>query len=58
MGFISCTHHSVWRAKNALQLRYRDLLRFKFGKLRKTFVMCIDESIEWRCVGIALEAKW
>ena len=34
-GLIPCTHQSVWRAKNALQLRYKtfpamsDLLRFE-----------------------------
>ena len=54
-GLIPCTHQSVWRAKNALQLRYKtfpamsDLLRFEIWQFfftRKTFVICIDESID------------
>ena len=53
-GLISCTHQSVWRAKNALQLRYkwfpamRDLLRFEIWQVfffSKIFVMCVYESI-------------
>ena len=38
-GLISCTHQSVWRAKNALQLGYkwfpamRDLLRFEIWQV-------------------------
>ena len=54
-GLISCTHQSVWRAKNALQLRYRwfpamtDLLRFEIWQVffySKIFVMCVYESID------------
>ena len=53
-GLISCTHQSVSRAKNALQLRYkwfpamRDLLRFEIWQVfffSKIFVMCVYESI-------------
>ena len=38
-GLIPCTHQSVWRAKNALQLRYKtfpvmsDLLRFEIWQV-------------------------
>ena len=54
-GLISCTRQSVWRAKNALQLRYRwfpamtDLLRFEIWQVffySKIFVMCVYESID------------
>ena len=45
-GLMPCTHQSVWRAKNALQLN--SLLLFEIWQvfLLEKPVMCIDESVK------------
>ena len=62
MGFILCTHHSVWRAKNALQLRYTwfpamsDLLRFEIWQvflLENLCDVCLWKH-RWVKIGVGL----
>ena len=58
MGLISSTHQSVWRAKNALQLRYTwfpgmsDLLRFEISQVFLLENLCDVCLRKHRCVKI------
>ena len=59
-GLISCTHQSVWRAKNALQLRYTwfpamsDLWRFEIWQVFLLENLCDVCLWKHRCVQIGL----
>ena len=62
-GLISCTHQSVWKAKNALQLRYTlfpamsDLLRFEIWQVLLLENLC--DVCLWKhyCVKIGAGLK-
>ena len=62
-GLISCTHQSVWNAKNALQLRYTwfpamtDLLRFEIWKVLLLENLCDVCLWKHRCVKIGAGLK-
>ena len=62
-GLISCTHQSVWRAKNALQLRYTwfpamsDLLRFEIWKVLLLENLCDVCLWKHRCLKIGAGLK-
>ena len=59
-GLISCTHQSVWRAKNALHLRYTwfpamsDLWRFEIWQVFLLENLCDVCLWKHRCVQIGL----
>ena len=63
MGLISSTHQSVWRAKNALQLRYTwfpgmsDLLRFEISQVFLLENLCDVCLRKHRCVKIGNRLK-
>ena len=62
-GLISCTHQSVWNAKNALQLRYTwfpamsDLLRFEIWQVFLLENLCDVCLWKHRCLKIGARLK-
>ena len=62
-GLISCTHQSVWGAKNTLQLRYTsfpamsDLSRFEIWQVFLHENLCYVSITMHECVQISVRLK-